>query len=486
MQGRKQNISQDSSRWKDRTASEGYDGVRTCIGIDANQFMEVPFTEEKLLEYILNPSNLNRAYRQVVSNKGSSGIDGMSTDDLLSWLHVHSDALVSSLYQGTYRPNPVRRAEIPKDNGKTRPLGIPTVVDRFIQQAISQVLTMLYDRTFSRFSYGFRPGRNAHQALQQAQSIINAGYHYAVDIDLEKFFDTVHQSRLIEILSLRVKDGRVISLIHKYLRSGVMIGSRHEVSDTGVPQGSPLSPLLGNIMLDELDKELERRGHPFVRYADDGLIFSRSSRAAARVQTSITRFIEARLYLRVNKEKTRSGAVRGMKFLGYSFYYSKGVCRLCVHPKSSDKMRTRLKELTSRSNGMGYAIRKTALKQFVRGWVEYFRLADMKGLLQRTDAWLRRRIRMCIWKSWKKVKTRFKNLIRCGIDKHKSWMWANTRNGYWHTANSFILTTSVTNDRLRTAGYVFLSDIYVKMASQIKNRRIPNGTYGGVGGRNGK
>ena len=298
--------------------------------------------------------------------------------------------------------------------------------------------------------------------MQQAQSIINDGYRYAVDIDLEKFFDTVHQSRLIEILSRKVKDGRVISLIHKYLRSGVMTGLRHEMSETGVPQGSPLSPLLGNIMLDELDKEMERRGHPFVRYADDGLIFCRSARAAARVQTSITRFIEERLYLRVNREKTRNGLVFGMKFLGYSFYTRQCVCRLCVHPKSSDKMRTRLKELTSRSNGMGYDNLKTALKHFIRGWVEYFKLADMKVLLQRTDEWLRRRIRMCIWKWWKNVKTRFKNLIRCGIDKNKAWMWANTRKGYWHTAGSFIMSTTVTNNRLHQAGYVFLSDIYVK------------------------
>jgi group II intron reverse transcriptase/maturase len=463
MQGRKQNISQDNSRQKDRTASEGYDGVQTYIGITDNRFTEVHFTEEKLLEQILSPTNLNRAYRQVVSNKGSSGIDGMNTDDLLSWLHAHKDELLSSLYSGTYRPNPVRRVEIPKDNGKTRPLGIPTVVDRFIQQSISQVLTTIYDHSFSPSSFGFRPGRNAHQALQRSQTIINEGYRYAVDIDLEKFFDTVNQSRLIEILSRRIKDGRVISLIHKYLHSGVMIGSRHEISDTGVPQGSPLSPLLGNIMLDELDKELERRGHPFVRYADDGLIFCRSARSAARVQSSITRFIEERLYLRVNREKTQSGEVRGMKFLGYSFYYRNGECRLCVHSKSSDKMKVRLKELTSRSNGMGYENRKMALKQFVLGWVEYFKFADMKSLLQRTDEWLRRRIRMCIWKSWKNIKTRIKNLIRCGINKWKAWQFANTRKGYWHTANSPILSTSISNDNLRKSGYVFLSDVYVKL-----------------------
>jgi len=463
MQGRRQNISQDSSRQKDRTASDSYDGVQTYIGITDNRFTEVHFTEEKLLEQILSPTNLNRAYKQVVSNKGSSGVDGMSTAELLSWLRVHQEELVSSLYSGTYRPNPVRRVEIPKDNGKTRPLGIPTVVDRFIQQAISQILTGIYDPHFSPYSYGFRPGRNAHQALQQAQAIINGGYSYAVDIDLAKFFDTVNQSRLIELLSRKIKDGRVISLIHKYLRAGVMTGSVHEVSETGVPQGSPLSPLLGNIMLDELDKELERRGHPFVRYADDGLIFCRSARAAERTKESITKFIEERLYLRVNQEKTHFGKVFGMKFLGYSFYPRQGECRLRVHPKSFDKMKTRLKELTSRSNGIGYETRKTSLKLFIRGWVEYFKLADMKSHLQRIDEWLRRRVRMCIWKSWKKVKTRFKNLIRCGIEKQKAWMWANTRSGYWRTADSPILHCSISNDNLRKAGYVFLTDVLVKL-----------------------
>jgi group II intron reverse transcriptase/maturase len=232
----------------------------------------VQFSRDKLLEAILSPSNLNRAYKQVVGNKGSGGVDNMNTEELLPYLLRHKDDLISSLYTGRYRPNPVRRVEIPKDNGKTRQLGIPTVVDRFIQQAISQVLTKLYDADFSPSSYGFRPGRNCHQALERAQNIINEGYHYAVDIDLEKFFDTVNQSKLIEVLSRKIKDGRVISLIHKYLRAGVAIGACHEESHSGVPQGSPLSPLLGNIMLDELDKELERRGHPFVRYADDGLL----------------------------------------------------------------------------------------------------------------------------------------------------------------------------------------------------------------------
>ena len=485
MQGRKQKISQDSSRQNDRTASDSYDGAQTYIGMTDNCLMEVQFSKEKLLEQILSPDNLNRAYKQVVSNKGSSGIDKMPTTALLPWLLVHKEELLSSLYEGTYRPNPVRRVEIPKDNGKTRPLGIPTVIDRFIQQAILQVLTKIYDPVFSPSSYGFRPGRNAHQALEKALSCINDGYCYAVDIDLEKFFDTVNQSRLIEMLSRRIKDGRVISLIHKYLRAGVLVDTHVEVNEAGVPQGSPLSPLLGNIMLDELDRELERRGHPFVRYADDGLIFCRSERAAERTKTSTIAFIESRLYLRVNQEKTHSGKVTDMKFLGYSFYNYKGEYRLYVHPKSVDKMKARLKELTSRHNGMSFESRKTALNLFIRGWVVYFKLADMQTLIQKTDKWLRRRIRMCIWKSWKLIKTRFRNLIRCGIDRQRAWAWANTRKGYWHIADSPVLALSITNEKLRKTGYVFLIDVYENIASQIKNRRIPNGTYGGVRGRNG-
>ena len=463
MEGRKQNKSGDNFGQNDRTASDSYDGVQTFIGIIDNAFTEVYFTKEKLLEHILSPMNLNKAYKQAVSNNGSGGVDGMKTTELLSWLGDHKDTLITSIYSGTYRPNPVRRAEIPKENGKRRQLGIPTVVDRFIQQAISQVLVTVYDPTFSDSSYGFRPCRDAHQALRHARVIISSGYWYAVDIDLEKFFDTVNQSRLIEILSRTIKDGRVISLIHKYLGAGVVVGSRYESSATGVPQGSPLSPLPGNIMLHELDRELEQRGHPFVRYADDSLIFCRSARAAERVKESITRFIEGRLYLRVNREKTHSGEVVGMKFLGYSFYRCKGECRLCVHAKSCDRMKARLKELTGRSNGMGYESRKSALKLFIRGWVEYFKLADMKTLLSQTDEWLRRRIRMCIWKSWKRVKTRYRNLVRCGISKRQAWMWSNTRKSYWHTAGSFIMSVSVNNNHLRKAGYVFLSDYYVKL-----------------------
>ena len=467
MKERMQKISTSSDSCHDgnRTESEGYGGVQTFIGITENNLTEVRLTKDDLLEQILSPHNLNRAYKQVVFNQGNGGIDGMETEALLPWLLLHKEELLSAIRQGKYHPSPVLRVEIPKADGKKRQLGIPTVVDRFVQQSISQILSPIYEREFSDTSYGFRPKRSCHDALKQSQTYITSGYRYGVELDLEKFFDTVNHSRLIELLSKRIKDGRVISVIHKYLLSGVQIGNKFEDSLSGVPQGGPLSPLLSNIMLNELDKELERRSHPFVRYADDCLIFCKSRRAAERTKERIIRFIEEVLYLRVNKEKTSVGYVKGMKFLGYSFYIKSGECRLSVHPKSYDKLKHRLKELTGRSNGMGYEKRKTTLRLFICGWLEYFKLADMKSRLQTLDEWYRRRLRMCIWKSWKKTKTRFNNLCKCGIDKRKAWEWANTRKGYWHISNSYILARALNNDNLRRANYPFLLDCYRKVVS---------------------
>ena len=288
--------------------------------ITEGKLISVQIDEKHLLEYILSPYNMNRAYRKVVSNGGSGGVDSMELKELLPYLKLHKDDLKSSILNGKYKPQPVRRVEIPKDNGKTRQLGIPTLVDRVIQQSISQVLIPMYERQFSDGSFGFRPNRSAHDALRKAQSIINSGYEYAVGIDLERFFDTVSQSYLIELLSHTIKDGRVISLIHRYLYAGVMVNGVYQPTTEGTPQGGPLSPLLSNIVLNEMDKELESRGHPFVRYADDSLIFCKSKRGAERVCESLTRFIEKKLHLKVNREKTEVGYVRGMKFLGYSFY----------------------------------------------------------------------------------------------------------------------------------------------------------------------
>ena len=332
---------------KDRTESEGYVGVQTFMWICEDNIVEVPFDKEHLLERIISPDNLRKAYKAVQRNKGCSGIDKMSCEQMLPWLLANKDALIRSLLDGSYRPNPVKRVEIPKDNGKMRLLGIPTVIDRLVQQAINQTLTPIYERQFSPRSYGFRPRRGCHDALRGAQKIVDDGYIYVVDLDLERFFDTVSHSKLIEILSRTIKDGRVISLIHKYLRSGVMNKGVFETSEEGTPQGGPLSPLLSNIMLNELDKELTRRGLPFVRYADDSMIFCKSKRAAKRVKESITRFIEGKLHLKVNRDKTVVSYVQGVKYLGYSFYVMKGKCQLTVHPKAKAKMKAKLKELTS-------------------------------------------------------------------------------------------------------------------------------------------
>lgn len=464
MKGRMQKTLADANDHpqKNRTESEGYEGVQTFMWMTEDNIVEVSFDKEHLLEVILDPSNLNRAYKAVLGNKGRGGIDKMSCEQLRAWLLVNKDSLIRSLLDGTYRPNPVLRVEIPKDNGKMRLLGIPTVVDRLVQQAINQVLTPIYERQFSRTSYGFRPKRGCHDALRGAQKIIDAGYRYVVDLDLERFFDTVCHSRLTEILSRTIKDGRVVSLIHKYLRSGVVNRGMFELSEEGTPQGGPLSPLLSNIMLNELDKELERRGHPFVRYADDAMIFCKSKRAAERVRKSITKFIERKLHLKVNKEKTVASYVGGVKYLGYSFYIQKGRCQFVVHPKSKAKMKSRLKELTSRSNGWGYEWRKHKLAEFVRGWMGYYRLANMKQFLEETDEWLRRRIRMCIWKTWKKVKTKVSNLIKCGVERLQAYMWGNTRLGYWRIAGSPILGVAITNASLKMKGYPCLLDSYLE------------------------
>ena len=310
----------ESCPQKDSAERESYEGAQTLIGMVGDDLVEVQLTTDRMLEYILTPDNLNRAYKQVKANKGSGGIDKMDVEQLLPYLRSHKVEIVESLLDGKYRPNPVRRVEIPKDGGKMRQLSIPTVVDRVIQQAIAQVLSLVYEPKFSDGSYGFRPGRSAHQALQRAQEIINEGYKYCIDLDLEKFFDTVNQSKLVQLLSDTIKDGRVVSLIHKYLRAGVMTGHKFEETEQGVPQGGPLSPILSNIMLTELDRELERRGLPFVRYADDCIIFCKSPRAAERVCESISRYIEKKLFLKVNREKTHVGSVNGQKYLGYSFY----------------------------------------------------------------------------------------------------------------------------------------------------------------------
>jgi group II intron reverse transcriptase/maturase len=335
------------------------------------------------------------------------------------------------------------------------------VVDRVFQQAITQVLTPIYEEQFSENSYGFRPRRGAHDALKQCQQNVNDGYVYVVDMDLEKFFDTVCQSKLIEVLSRTIKDGRVISLIHKYLNAGVISNGMFEKTDVGMPQGGPLSPLLSNIMLNELDRELERRGHRFVRYADDCMIFCKSKKSAVRTLENIMPYIEGKLFLKVNLEKTKVAHISKVKYLGYSFYRYKGKCKMRVHPKSIAKMKAKLKELTSRSNGWGNEYRALKLKQFIRGWVNYFALADMKQLLRSTDEWLRRRIRAIYWKQWKKIKTRYQMIRKFGMPEWKVHEMANCRKGIWRSA--IALNSVLTNKVIVSLGYMSMADYYLKI-----------------------
>ncbi len=415
---------------------------------------------DNLLDLILRKDNLNAAYKKVKSNKGSGGIDGMQVDELLPYLRENQETLIQEIRDGKFKPNPVRRVEIPKETkGEFRMLGVPTVVDRVIQQAITQELTTIYEDQFSENSFGFRPKRGAHDALRQCQENVNEGYVYVVDMDLEKFFDTVCQSKLIEVLSRTIKDGRVISLIHKYLNAGVIANGIFERTEIGMPQGGPLSPLLSNIMLNELDKELERRGHRFVRYADDCMIFCKSKKSTERTLKNIIPFIEGKLFLKVNRKKTTVAHVSKVKYLGYSFYRNKGKCRFRVHTKSVAKMKNKIRELTDRNNGMSNAKREEKYQQFVRGWVNYFKLADMKNLLKDTDEWARRRIRAVYWKQWKKIKTKYRMLKALGMDHWKAKELACSRKGCWRMAQ--VLNQIFSNKIIAKLGYIPMPDYYL-------------------------
>ena len=413
-----------------------------------------------LLELILRKDNLNKAYKQVKRNKGKGGIDGMQVDELLPFLRENQRSLIQKIREGKYKPSPVRRVEIPKETkGEYRQLGIPTVVDRVIQQAIAQELTPIYEEQFSENSFGFRPGRGAHDALRQCQKNVDEGYVYVIDMDLEKFFDTVSQSKLIEVLSRTIKDGRVISLIHKYLNAGVIADGIFERTEVGMPQGGPLSPLLSNVMLNELDKELERRGHRFVRYADDCMILCKSKKSAERTLRNIIPFIEGKLFLKVNRKKTEVAHISKVKYLGYTFYRYKGKCRLRVHAKSVVKMKNKIRELTDRNKGISNKKREKEYQEYVRGWVQYYRLADMKGLLKRTDEWARRRIRAVYWKQWKKIKTRYRMLKALGMEHWMAKELACSRKGYWRMAQ--VLNQIFSKKIIARLGYTSISDYYL-------------------------
>ena len=415
-----------------------------------------------LLERILTRENLNRAYKRVRANHGAPGIDRMTVEDALPWLREHREELLDSIRRGKYKPQPVRRKEIPKPDGGVRKLGIPTVTDRIIQQAIAQQLTTIYEPLFSEGSYGYRPKRSAQQAIQKVKEYAEKGYTQAVLIDLSKYFDTLNHELLMNLLRKHIHDKRVTELIKKYLKSGVMENGIHVKTEEGSPQGGPLSPLLANVYLNEFDQEMAKRGVPVVRYADDIVVLARSQRAAERLLESSRRYLEGKLKLKMNMEKSRVVSVysiRNFKFLGFALGRGKDGVYIRTHVKSLKKAKQKLKELTSRSQGRNVRVVMDHVKKFIRGWLGYFGIASMKTTMQRWDEWLRRRVRMYIWKQWKVPKARIKNLTKLGIPRWKAHQWGYVK-GYWRVAGSPVLTRSITNERLARAGYYSISDRY--------------------------
>ena len=417
-----------------------------------------------LLERILSRENLNKAYKRVYANRGASGVDGVTIEELLDYLKEHKNELIESIRARKYKPQPVRRVEIPKDNGKKRQLGIPTVVDRVIQQAITQMLSPIYEKQFSDSSYGFRPGRSCEMAIIRSLELLNDGYVWIVDIDLERFFDTVNHDKLMNILHRTIEDGDVLSLIRKYLVSGVMVEGKYEETTFGVPQGGNLSPLLSNIMLNELDKELEARGLNFVRYADDCNIFVKSQKAAERVMKSITDYIERKLGLRVNAEKSQIGRPSGIKFLGFGYFVDKeGKYQAKPHKLSIAKLKRKLKALTSRRWSISLDERLRRLRYQIVGWVNYFRIAKMKTILAEIDAKLRKRIRVIIWKQWKVPKKKYTALRQLGASHFNAYVTANCRKGYQYVCNTVTIHSTITNARLERRGLVSLLNLYNKV-----------------------
>ena len=408
---------------------------------------------ENLLERILDRNNLNQAYLKVKRNGGSAGIDGMTVEEMLPYLKEHREELLEALRNERYKPKAVRRVEIPKPDGGKRMLGVPTVIDRMIQQAIVQVLQPMYEPLFSENSYGFRPKRSAQQAMKQALEYYNEGYTQVVDLDLAKYFDTINHEILIGMLREQVKDERVIRLIRKYLKSGVMVNGLISPTTEGTPQGGNLSPLLSNIYLTAFDRMLESRGHKFVRYADDCNIYVKSRRAAERVMTNCTKFLEGKLKLKVNRKKSQVGSPLRLKFLGFSMYKTGKKAGIRPHGKSIKKFKDKIRELTSRKQARSIEDILKRLKRYTVGWLGYYSIADMESHIKRLNEWIRRRIRQIYWKQWKRIKTRHDNLVKLGIDNENAWKWANSRKAYWRISNSQVLSMSLTNKYLASVGY---------------------------------
>ena len=445
---------------ENKLETKGNVEVPSIFAVSSKEEIDTKTVTNELLEEILSKDNMNTAFKKVKANNGASGIDDMKVNELLQYLKENGKQIKEDIRNGKYNPKAVRRVEIPKADGNKRKLGIPTVVDRVIQQAIAQQLSKIYEPIFSENSYGFRQNRSCHDAILKAKEIMNDGYKWVVDLDLEKFFDTVNQDLLISIIRRTVNEDKVVSLIRKYLQAGVLVNGVFEKTEKGTPQGGNISPILSNIMLNELDKELEKRGLQFIRYADDCVIFTKSKKSAERVMENITKFIETKLRLKVNKEKSKIDRPWRIKYLGFSFYQAKGKIEIRIHPKSVAKFKEKIRDITSRNKAISMESRYIKLKQVIVGWINYFKIANMGKIAQTLDKWIRRRIRMCYWKQWKKCKTKRENLIKLGISEDVAREHSGSRKSYWRMADTLAMHIALNNKTLEKLGYTSLTSVY--------------------------
>jgi RNA-directed DNA polymerase len=427
-------------------------------GVEGVRRIAQPALHAGLMEQVLAAQNLRRAWLRVKANRGAPGIDGMHIEDFVAFAREQWPTLRERLSDGSYRPQPVRRVMIPKPGGGERPLGIPTVTDRLIQQAIAQVLTPIFDPEFSESSFGFRPKRSAHGALRQVQGHIRAGYRIAVDLDLAKFFDNVRHDILMARVARKVGDKRLLALVGQYLRAGVLVGETFEPSELGTPQGGPLSPLLANILLDDLDRELQRRGHRFARYADDLLILVRSQRAGERVKRSITAYLGRRLKLPVNEQKSRVAPIDECEFLGFTFRKGK----LRWSGSAFEDFKHRVRKLTGRSWGVSMAWRFHKLAQYLRGWMGYYGISQYYRPIPELDEWLRRRVRMCYWKRWRWARTKVRHLLALGTGRRAAILTAISSKSYWHLSRTLATQTGMTNAWLEGEGLVSIRALWMK------------------------
>jgi len=467
-----ENIEQGDCLQRDSTECKGYAGAQSAARPESG---ETESTGQNLLEKVLARNNLNNAYKRVKANKGAPGADGMTVEEALPWLKEHGKEMTDSIRSGKYKPDPVRRKEIPKPDGGVRKLGIPSVKDRIVQQAIAQVLTPIYEPLFSEGSYGYRPGRSAQDAVLRIRGYADEGYEWAVLLDLSQYFDTLNHEKLLNLLRMNVKDEGLVQLIKRFLKSGVMENGVKAATTAGSPQGGPLSPLLANIYLNEFDQEYGKRNVPVIRYADDIVLLCKSERAAERLLESSIRYLETKLKLKVNREKShiaKVNATKNFKFLGFAFGKGKDGLFIRVCAKSLMKAKNRLREITKRNRGIRARQVMAEVKRYMRGWLNYYGLASMKTILRKWDGWLRRRIRMYIWKQWKKPRTKYRNLLKLGIPEKYAWMTAMSRRGYWFTSGTGSVERAISNERLVRAGYYELSAAYESIQSACIGRAV--------------